>query len=131
MDGIQPKSETFRFNVKGTKTRRFHHVESSGGICFLRFMMVWRRSEDNRSVQKTLTANLRIFRRETCRSALFDFNGVGGDNSLFVAGYGYDFSYGYCSGGVYSGGASAAWLLFRTPGISCYLILNSGSFPKP
>jgi hypothetical protein len=37
LDGIRPKSKTFRFNVKGTESRRFHHAESTGGVDFLRF----------------------------------------------------------------------------------------------
>ncbi|KAK0585522.1 hypothetical protein LWI29_029841 [Acer saccharum] len=62
LDGIQLKFETFRFNVKGTGSGRFHHAESAGGVGFLRFTTDRRRSDDNRSVQKTLTADLRIFR---------------------------------------------------------------------
>ncbi len=62
LDGIQPKSKTFRFNVKGTGSGRFHHAESTGGVSFLRFTTDRRRSNNNRSVQKTLTVVLRIFR---------------------------------------------------------------------
>jgi hypothetical protein len=62
LDGIRPKSETFRFNVKGTGFGRFHHAESIGGVGFLIFTTDRRRSNDNRSVQKTLTTDLRIFR---------------------------------------------------------------------
>jgi len=62
LDEIRPKSKTFRFNVKGTGFGRFHHVESTGGVGFLRFMTDRRRFDDSRSVQKTLMADLRIFR---------------------------------------------------------------------
>jgi hypothetical protein len=46
---------------KGTGSRRFHHAESTGGVGFFRFTTDQRRSDNNRSVQKTLTAILRIF----------------------------------------------------------------------
>jgi hypothetical protein len=52
LDEIRPKSKTFRFNVKGTGSGRFHHVESIGGVGFLIFTMDRRRSDNNRSVQK-------------------------------------------------------------------------------
>jgi hypothetical protein len=62
LDGIRPKYKTFRFNVKGIGSGRFHHAEPTGGVGFLRFTTDRRRFDDNYSVQKTLTADLRIFR---------------------------------------------------------------------
>jgi len=62
LDGIRLKSKTFRFNVKGTGSGRFHHAESTGGVGFLIFTTDRHRSDNNRSVQKTLTTVLRIFR---------------------------------------------------------------------